>query len=72
MANLYRVQYTRVWREPNKKFGSDSITATVLVSATTEANANAAAKSADSHGTDANFEYTYLTSTLMGNIIAGS
>ena len=71
MANLYRVATTRVFKSTNGKIRSSTGETVRTISATSEANARAAAETNDGT-TGACTEFVHQVQLLFPNIIAGS
>ena len=74
MPHLYRVDWTRVFKTGAGSTArrQESISGTAFVSATTEQNAIAAAKTADVKGSDGNWEYAAHAYVVHPNILTGS
>ena len=76
MANLYRVNYiacVKVGSTGPNQMRTQTDDKTVYVSATSEANAVAAAKTAEGRNANANLDYNnFHVSVVQANILVGS
>ena len=76
MANLYRVNYTacvKVGSTGPNQLRTQTEAKTVYVSATSEANSVAAAKTGEGRNSNANLDYNnFHVSVVQANILVGS
>lgn len=71
MANLYRVVTNKVYKSTNGKIRSSAGETVRYISATSDANASAAAETDDGSGTTS-YEFTHHVQLVRPNVIAGS
>jgi hypothetical protein len=76
MANLYRVDYTacvKVGTAGPSQLRTQTENSAVFVSATSEANAIAAVKTAEKRNANANLDYcNFVVTQMQANILVGS